>query len=52
MTTKECGRIQHDSPMATKETFLMIHPSQTSTILFQMHTHGCHIKEIDVSMRK
>ena len=51
-TAKECGRIQPDSTMDPSETFLWICPMQASKIIFQIHTHRCHIKEMDIFMRK
>jgi len=52
MTAKECGRIQPNMSTAPSETFLWIHLAQSSTILFKTHTHGCHIKDMYITMRK
>lgn len=52
MNAKERGRIQIYSSTAPSETFLHIHRAQASTILFETHTHGCHIKEMGITMSK
>lgn len=52
MTGKECGRIQPDTSTTQSETFLQIHLAQASQILFHIHSHGFHINEMDITMRK